>query len=1269
MERRKTKISLMCISALVVVALVFSVVGVALFGKSSKNESFLSNNNINTTADISSEDYLGRIGNQEAYKKNLADNSNQWAPIDNAEDLRKFLKGESNGSGKEYNSKQGFLTRDITDFNWTDAYAPNIDFGSTTSRILDGCGYTITYNAYNEIAGVIRTGQSNSIGMSMYTQQTGKAYPFSYDGSDAMYSVFSLFVTRLGQYGTLQNFRFNIKGGVFIEHQNEGKKNKTISVLGGLVGYVAGGKIDNVCVALGKDDGSESKLFLKRDHSAKKYENIACVGGGVGFCENGRITNFSFILKQGGLVKSESYTKYWNTADQNNGLAITGGLIGYAFFGGTLKNLAFYGQGGILETFVEHDKVNFGGESSQFAWEVIGGIMAFIGNESNVSSAAVGGNLNCMKTSNKTSHIDFRRKNAFIASTRPAQSSGKGDPADSYIDSKVYFDVVKNSSGSYTGSEPCAWNSDGSREESFEGRSECSDTTKGYKVSGGPTAYITTQDGVKAYLDNKDNTYSSIAVFVPEGKVLWEAFGRKRYSELLSGALCGWNSDANSKGLSLNEAIENGMSIINAGISGEGEVGFYKRLDSGTGLSADDQIYEDSKGYKWQEMSDQSRAFRNGGKDSPLYYDGTQYELKMLVGGILYDEGLLVENLGNLKDSMNTHNGRPVKLSCNDGGDPDTALSYIMETDQEKVVISLSKTTGMDRLLSIQKRQMFVHKSGNYVRGTSNIFDGVKLRFGRMPKDPSQPNSGEYVANTGLVSNEVILWQETRIAQGQEIELDVAGHQMLRPSTNNYIIYEWVSTNSSSGYLREVGGYFSAIIAPQTITLGTAKYGNNDGKHIYINGEAYDGKYEIINGHTYDDEEKNNQKRKITISARDDDAHFTARGIVLYNEAGGIVREYRFEDLNKDDRGLYNIEYLVTDSSVARIGLLDYNERTYIINPGSSGMVNGEYGSKAFKYGETVTLSIPTLSSSQAFDGWKINGTENYYSFRQTITFKVTQSLDITPVTVLTEENPWTIKYYTDYKDTAVFKDGEELRIRRLNDVYDEAWHFENYKLQDRMGRRHTGWKMVAVDEIAKTASFVAVYDDGEGNNPAKVQVIWNNQPTYDDYVFFGSPITLQAKKTYYVNDVEVVVGDTPLTIFAITNLYIDEKRLVEVQSNSMDYSSFLRVENGVPTYYISITFVYGKFDQSYIDTEEARLDKPQISMPGFTEADFTQYVRQGNIYQISMVITERELECRFGHNSEITTFLTIIEPATNTKPEKQFTFDKIMIFKRKTVN
>ena len=108
MERRKTKISLMCISALVVVALVFSVVGVALFGKSGKNESFLSNNNINTTADISSEDYLGRIGNQEAYKKNLADNSNQWAPIDNAEDLRKFLKGESNGSGKEYNSKQGF---------------------------------------------------------------------------------------------------------------------------------------------------------------------------------------------------------------------------------------------------------------------------------------------------------------------------------------------------------------------------------------------------------------------------------------------------------------------------------------------------------------------------------------------------------------------------------------------------------------------------------------------------------------------------------------------------------------------------------------------------------------------------------------------------------------------------------------------------------------------------------------------------------------------------------------------------------------------------------------------------------------------------------------------------------------------------------------------------------------------------------------------------------------------------------------------------------
>ena len=68
MERRKTKISLMCISAFIVVALLFSIVGVALFGNSGKNESFLSNSNINTTADISSEYYLGRVGNQEAYK-------------------------------------------------------------------------------------------------------------------------------------------------------------------------------------------------------------------------------------------------------------------------------------------------------------------------------------------------------------------------------------------------------------------------------------------------------------------------------------------------------------------------------------------------------------------------------------------------------------------------------------------------------------------------------------------------------------------------------------------------------------------------------------------------------------------------------------------------------------------------------------------------------------------------------------------------------------------------------------------------------------------------------------------------------------------------------------------------------------------------------------------------------------------------------------------------------------------------------------------------
>ena len=46
--------------------------------------------------------------------------------------------------------------------------------------------------------------------------------------------------------------------------------------------------------------------------------------------------------------------------------------------------------------------------------------------------------------------------------------------------------------------------------------------------------------------------------------------------------------------------------------------------------------------------------------------------------------------------------------------------------------------------------------------------------------------------------------------------------------------------------------------------------------------------------------------------------------------------------------------------------------------------------------------------------------------------------------------------------------------------------------------------------------------------------------------------------------------------------------------------------------------------------------------MFGFDENDFTEYVRQGNIYQLSIVITMQELECRFGNNTDIISTLTV---------------------------
>ena len=58
----------------------------------------------------------------------------------------------------------------------------------------------------------------------------------------------------------------------------------------------------------------------------------------------------------------------------------------------------------------------------------------------------------------------------------------------------------------------------------------------------------------------------------------------------------------------------------------------------------------------------------------------------------------------------------------------------------------------------------------------------------------------------------------------------------------------------------------------------------------------------------------------------------------------------------------------------------------------------------------------------------------------------------------------------------------------------------------------------------------------------------------------------------------------------------------------------------------------------------------------------------EGNVYQISMVVTAKELECRFGNNTEITAFLSVLsdKPDDDGNYAVMYQFEEIMIFKRK---
>ena len=129
---------------------------------------------------------------------------------------------------------------------------------------------------------------------------------------------------------------------------------------------------------------------------------------------------------------------------------------------------------------------------------------------------------------------------------------------------------------------------------------------------------------------------------------------------------------------------------------------------------------------------------------------------------------------------MNVFNGRAVKLYCDDNGDREHAVAY--SDEQEKVVVLLNNVINdsMSRTITIQKRSLLVRTSAGYKRGETTIFGNAYVSFNKMTDD----RAGVY---SGFAANEQMMWQDTGYNEGVSIKLNIAGRQLLRPSTNNYI--------------------------------------------------------------------------------------------------------------------------------------------------------------------------------------------------------------------------------------------------------------------------------------------------------------------------------------------------------------------------------------------------------------------------------------------------------------------------------------------------
>lgn len=1181
MERRKTRVFGICISIVLTLSFVL-----ALFGVLTLNKSDISNGAyLNAVQPVLNEgytenNYLGGVGDQERYINSSGYvQSTDWVAISTGAQLQSFLKQEGNYSGKS-----GYLTANVTlDWGTSSTYAgfaPG-SLGKFT-KWFDGCGYTVT----------LEGGGANYVACDYNTSGTGRQRPhvtakdipgYAMDYPVA-YHCFGGMLNELGTGGKLFNFKFYIPWNHRITYRNTGSVNNgrrdgeldAHIAFGGLVGYNSGGDIDNVVVELDKELAISSHDGIDRDDSFSKAgdsNGAILLGLVVGASRGGTISNATAIFNSGSKLFAEGRSGWysWGATHTCKGSTLIGGIAGFVGNGARFNNLyAKFGANSRLEGIIKTHQ-NGTGRGPYKCYRKIGGIIG-VNIGASVTTAMVSGNLDCMVASGSSGGSGSgegveQMKNIYIAEgTLPGTMI--------YMNATGGTDTEGNDAGG------SAYN-------------------KGYGSCGDRATLITNgrtngNGGVAIpYYFNHDG--QGVVIFVPQGKILWTLYSSPTFSNLESGIIVKNNyPDAAT------------TSEIEVGINSTGEIGFYK-MDSNGEVS-------DTDGIRWMEMSDQTRAAKNGGQDSPLYYDGTKYELKMKINGQLYDKGLRVINIGDLKNSMNVYNGRAVKLYCDDNGDREHAVAY--SDEQEKVVVLLKNVINdsMLRTITIQKRSLLVKTSAGYKRGETTIFGNAYVSFNKMTDD----SAGVY---SGFAANEQMMWQDTGYNEGVSIKLNIAGRQLLRPSTNNYILYQETELSNGHIVLEEIGSYFAAEIKPHTVTVHPS---------IYINGAAVGGEYKFMSNFDFGNADKNAQKRTITITARLDDSHFTATAVKLIDKNGNEITGVNWTNNN----GLMTATYTATNDSLKEIAFVDYAERFYTvsIDDGVDIVEKTDY-----KYGDKVYLDAPAAEEGKIFVGWQRKD-GSYLTYLPKYSLKVQENFTLTAVyeDIDTNAKPWKHIYRANY---------DELKRECYYHIpsYDAS-----YRLPNEMGWIFKGWEEVSRDEVNKVVEFKALFE--ETADAPKVQVVYDNKNSVS--MDYGAPVTLETKTTYLVNGARVDVGEEPLVIYAITDLNIEKVENIAtfpgvVKEKSMKYEAFLL--DGI--YYISATFVYGKADTEY-DTEN---NKPNLTINGFNASDFTQYLRQGNVYQISMVIPEKEIECRFGNNAEIATFLQV----------EDYVFDEIMIFKR----